>query len=352
MKNELNKIKAEFLREIDKVKNSKELENIKVAYLGRKGFIAEVFKNLKSLSGEVKKDVGRDANILKNEIEQKINEKVAEVAGDINEFAEKKLGIGAVFDVSAPSKRIPLGSRHPITLVREEAEKIFSSMGFEVAEGPEAETEYNNFDALNIPKNHPARDMWDTFWLDNKKGEKLLLRTHTSPVQIRYMKTHKPPFRIIAPGRTFRYEATDARHDIQFYQLEGLMIGKDISLANLKAVIEVFLSRFFHTKTEVRFLPSYFPFVEPGVEVEAACFLCAKEKSEKRCPVCGGSGWFEIMGAGMVHRAVLEEVGISSAKWQGFAFGVGLDRLALLKYKIDDIRLLYGADIRFLKQFK
>ncbi|MFA4890691.1 MAG: phenylalanine--tRNA ligase subunit alpha [Candidatus Paceibacterota bacterium] len=255
-------------------------------------------------------------------------------------------------DVTAPGKRPERGHLHPLTLVQNKAIEIFSSMGFEVAEGPEVETEYYNFDALNIPKNHPARDMWDTFWLKQSAdsrlfarpnlprksglGQNLLLRTHASPVQIRYMEANQPPFRIIAPGRTFRYEATDATHEAQFYQLEGLMIGKNITLANLKAVMEVFFQRFFGGKNiKVRLRPGYFPFVEPGVEVD----IWFKGK------------WMEIAGAGMVHPKVLENVKIDPREWQGFAFGMGIDRLAMIKYKIDDIRLFYGSDLRFIKQF-
>lgn len=236
-------------------------------------------------------------------------------------------------DVTAPGKKAERGHLHPLTLVQQKAVDIFSSIGFEIVDGPEMETEHYNFDALNIPAEHPAREMHDTFWLKNKK----LMRTHTSPVQIRYMETHNPPVRIIAPGRVFRYEATDASHEIQFYQLEGLMIGKKITLANLKAVMEVFFQKFFNSKDiEVRFRPSYFPFVEPGVEVDM------RRKKGK---------WMEIAGAGMAHPKVLETGKINPREWQGFAFGMGLDRLAMLKYKIDDIRLFYGSDLRFIKQF-
>jgi phenylalanyl-tRNA synthetase alpha chain len=236
------------------------------------------------------------------------------------------------FDVTIPGKKPERGHYHPLTIVQRRAIEIFNSMGFEVAEGPEVETEYYNFDALNIPKDHPARDMWDTFWTKDKR----LLRTHTSPVQIRYMKEHQPPFRIIAPGKVFRYEATDATHEVQFYQLEGLMIGKKISLANLKGVMETFFQNFFNSKDiEVRLRPSYFPFVEPGVEVD----MRYKGK------------WVEIAGAGMVHPKVLEEVGIDPKEYQGFAFGMGIDRLAIIKYKIDDIRLFHSGDLRFIKQF-
>lgn len=239
-------------------------------------------------------------------------------------------------DITAPGKKIEHGHLHPLTLVQQKATDIFSSMGFEIVDGPEMETEYYNFDALNIPANHPAREMHDTFWLKNKK----LMRTHTSPVQVHYMETHQPPFRVIVPGRVFRYEATDATHEIQFYQLEGLMVGKKITLANLKGVIEVFFQRFFGDKyIKFRFRPSYFPFVEPGVEVDMKYM----------------GKWMEVAGAGMVHPKVLENVKIDSRPpaggWQGFAFGMGIDRLATIKYKIDDIRLFYSGDLRFIKQF-
>lgn len=239
-------------------------------------------------------------------------------------------------------------------------------MGFSVVEGPELESEWYNFDALNIPANHPARDMWDTFWIKDPKGiqntkykiQKLLLRTHTSPVQIRYMESHNPPLRIIAPGRIFRYEATDATHEINFYQLEGLMIGKDVSTRSFKGVIQEFYQRFFGKPVHIRLRPSYFPFTEPSFEVDMSCVLCdgkgftLSEGSElKGCASCGQDGWLEMMGAGMVHPNVFKAVGYVPGEWQGFAFGMGLDRLAMMKYKINDIRLLYSGDLRFLQQF-
>lgn len=236
------------------------------------------------------------------------------------------------------------GHLHPITHVIRETVDIFSKLGFQVVEGPEIETEYYNFDALNIPKNHPARDLWDTFWL--KDGGKLL-RTHTSPVQIRYMEKNKPPFAIIAPGKVFRYEATDATHEAQFYQVEGLMIGEDISLANLKGILASFFESLFKKNIEVRFRPSYFPFVEPGVEIDMSCFNC----EGKGCFVCKQTGWIEIMGAGMVHPKVLINMGIDSRVYQGFAFGGGIDRLAMLKYGIDNVRLFYSGDLRLVNQF-
>ena len=239
-------------------------------------------------------------------------------------------------DVTMPGKKVEQGHLHPLTLVQQKAADIFTSMGFEIADGPELETEYYNFNALNIPQYHPARDLMDTFWTKDNK----LMRTHTSSVQVHYMEnppTGGPPFRIIVPGRVFRYEATDASHEIQFYQLEGLMVGKKITLANLKGVMETFFQKFFNSKDiEVRLRPSYFPFVEPGVEVDM------RRKKGK---------WMEVAGAGMVHPKVLQNAKIDPREWQGFAFGMGIDRLAMLKYKINDIRLFYSSDLRFINQF-
>lgn len=257
----------------------------------------------------------------------------------------------------------PKGHNHPISLAVGEIISIFGSMGFEVAEGPEAESEYYNFDTLNIPKHHPARDMWDTFWIKTNdkqqttdKDAKQLLRTHTSPVQVRYMESHTPPFRIIAPGKVYRYEATDATHEAQFYQLEGLVIGKNISLAHLKGTLEAFFSKFFAATSTIRMRPSYFPFVEPGVEVDVSCFRCEgtgalKAEDARQCPVCKGTGWIEIMGAGLVHPKVLESAGIDPREWSGFAFGAGIDRLLMLKQGIPDVRMLYTGDARVVDQF-
>lgn len=238
------------------------------------------------------------------------------------------------------------GHIHPLTLVIRDVARIFAELGFEIVDGPEMETEYFNFDALNIPADHPARDMWDTFWI-KPKSEGHLLRTHTSPVQVRYMKEHKPPFAILVPGKVYRYEATDATHEAQFYQAEGLMVGPDITLANLKYILEKFLRELFGGDIVIRLRPSYFPFVEPGVEVDMSCFKCGG----KGCSLCKNTGWVEIMGAGMVHPKVLMEGGIDPNHFRGFAFGVGLDRIAMLKYGIDDIRLFYSGDLRLVNQF-
>lgn len=260
------------------------------------------------------------------------------------------------------------GHLSPITILKRQIASIFDSLGFSMPEGPEVETEYYNFDALNIPADHPARDMWDTFWIKNpkdflsrmspndaehtqknaEKDARLLLRTHTSPVQVRYMETHQPPLAIVSIGKTYRYEATDATHETNFNQVEGLMVDKNISMANLKGVLTEFFKRLFEKELKVRFRPSYFPFVEPGLEVDLQCFKC----SGNGCNVCKKTGWIEIMGAGMVHPKVLQNVKIDPRVYQGFAFGMGLERIAMLKYGIDDVRLLHSGDLRFIRQFK
>lgn len=238
------------------------------------------------------------------------------------------------------------GHLHPLTQVINDIVGIFDGLGFEVVDGPEVETEHYNFDVLNIPQDHPARDLWDTLWLKNcNYGE--LLRTHTSPVQARFMEVNKPPLRIIVPGRVFRHEATDATHEAQFYQVEGLMIEKTTTLADLKGVLEFFLKELLGAETKVRFRPSYFPFVEPGIEADVSCFKC----DGKGCNVCKQSGWVEILGAGMVHPKVLSNVGINPREWQGFAFGLGIDRIVILRYGIPDIRLFYSGDLRVVNQF-
>lgn len=293
-------------------------------YLSKQGLIADVFKSLKDLSEKERKAMGQKANALKQELERLLKEKEALLKKD------KKEDRG-FFDETRPGIIPEIGSLHLLTQAQLKAENIFRGMGFELALGPEVETEWHNFDALNVAKDHPSRDMQDTFWL---KGKKFLPRTHTSSVQIRYMMSHKPPFRIIAPGRVFRNEATDQKHEAQFYQIEGLMVDKKISAANFKAVIEEFLSKFFEEKTEIRLRPGYFPFVEPGFEIDA-------KRSDGK--------WMELMGAGMVHPNVFKAVGTKG--YTGFAFGVGLERLIMIKRHIADLRLFYQSDLRFIKQF-
>lgn len=344
----LNQLKQNALDKIAQAKNLKDLDALYRLYLGRKGELTKVLRSLKDLSEKERKETGLAANKAKQELEEAIGARREKLSAK-GERDESWL------DVTAPGVRPAVGHSHPISLVQRQIEDIFQSMGFSVVDGPEVETEYYNFDALNIPKDHPARDLWDTFWLrrldqESQKSESrprqgrasglkdvdLLLRTHTSPMQARYMEKNNPPLRIIVPGRCFRHEATNATHEAQFYQFEGLMVGKDVSVANFKGVIEAFLKKFFGQETEIRLRPGYFPFVEPGFEIDA------KRK---------GGKWLEMMGAGMVHPNVFKAAGYKPGEWQGFAFGAGIDRLAMLKYKISDIRLFYSSDLRFLRQF-
>jgi len=343
----LNKIK----QEINSAPDLKELDIVYRKYLGRKGELTLALREIGKISEKERKQRAPKLQRLKKEIEKEVRGRSEELKSSEVKDALKKERI----DVSAPGKRIELGRLHPLTQIQQKVNEIFTSLGFEIVEGPEVETEWYNFDALNIPKDHPARDLWDTFWLKEPKNQKLLLRTHTSPVQVRYMEKNQPPLRIIVPGRAFRHEASDASHDWQFYQVEGLMAGKDISVANFKAVIGEFLTSLFGEGVKIRLRPSFFPFVEPGFEVDMSCTNCDGKgfilSLSKDCSVCSKSGWLEMMGAGMVHPNVFKAAGYNPRLWQGFAFGVGLDRIAMMKYKIDDIRLFYGGDLRFLKQF-
>jgi len=356
----LKLFKNEVKKEIKKAKDLKELDQVFRKYLGKKGEIGLLLKNLKKLPKEKIKRRGKELNSLKEFIEKEIEEKAKEIKEKLTAEILKKEKI----DVTAPGKKITLGHLHPLTQVQRKVEEIFQSMGFSIVEGPEIETEWYNFDALNIPKDHPARDLWNTLWLRqnnrpytlNLKQEslkskvyslKLLLRTHTSPVQVRYMEKNQPPLRIIVPGRVFRHEATDASHETNFYHIEGLMVDKNVSVANFKAIIQKFFQKFFERQIEIRLIPCYFPFTEPSFEVDITCLACGG----KGCPACQKTGWMEIMGAGMVHPQVFKNSGLNPKEWQGFAFGMGLDRLAMMKYKINDIRLFYGGDLRFLGQF-
>lgn len=329
---ELEDIKLRALQAIEGAKTKEEFETIRVQFLGRKGELTNILRSLSEKTIEEKRAIGSKANELRKELEDLLVGKLSAYEHiEEDEFP---------FDLTKPAEKIRKGAIHPLSKIEKEIKKIFISMNFSVVEGPEAESEYYNFDALNIPADHPARDMWDTFWLKKKmnvhgKETSTLMRTHTSPVQVRYMEHHEPPFQIIVPGRTFRYEATDASHEVNFHQVEGLMLGTDITFANLKYVIETFLKQLFPGKIEFRFRPSYFPFVEPGIEVDI------KLKGK----------WMEVMGAGMVHRNVLLAAKYDPNKVQGFAFGFGMERLAMIKYGIPDIRLFYTSDPRFSKQF-
>ncbi len=326
-------------KEIKNSKNLKDLDGVYKKYLDKKGELSKVLRSLKKLPEVKRTKLGKKANELKVYLKKIIEQK----SKKLKEISRKQVYEKEWIDITIPARKPVLGHLHPLTQVKREMEEIFQLMGFSVIEGPEMETEWYNFDALNIPKDHPARDLWDTFYLKNR----LLLRTHTSPVQIRYMEKNNPPFRIIVPGRIFRHEATDAYHEFNFYQLEGLMLDKQVSAANFKAIIEEFYRRFFKKSVKIRMRPSYFPFVEPGFEIDMTCTVCLG----KGCPACGKTGWQEMMGAGMVHPNVLKNSGLNPKNWQGFAFGMGVERLVMMKYKINDIRFLYKNDLRFLKQF-
>ncbi len=335
----LKLIKNQGKKEIEKAENLKELNGIFKKYLDKKGDIAEVLRSLEKLPKAKRIKIGKEANEIKNFLASQLNQKTKELKKKFQKETEEKEWL----DITVPGKKPVLGHLHPLTLVKRKVEEIFQTMGFEVVEGPEIETEWYNFDALNIPKNHPARDLWDTFYL--KGGS--LLRTHTTPVDVRYMEKNNPPLRIIIPGRIFRHEATDASHEINFYQTDGLMVGKDISVANFRAVIQEFFRRFFGKPVEIRMRPSFFPFTEPSFEVDMSCLNCRG----KGCSVCSRSGWMEMIGAGMIHPNVIRASGLNPKFWQGFAFGMGIDRLTMMKYKINDIRLFYSGDLRFLQQF-
>ncbi len=339
---------AEF--EIEKAKDQKELMAIFNKYLGKKGELILVLRSLKDLPKEERKKTGQAANDFKKEIEELIQEKK-------KVFQNTKYKIqDTYFDITVPGKKLALGHLHPLTQVRRKVEEIFQSMGFSVVEGPDIENEWYNFDALNIPKDHPARDQWDTFWLRQNeiknqkskiKDSRLLLRTHTSPVQVRYMEKHSPPSRIIVPGNVFRHEATDTSHEFQLFQIEGLMVDKEISVANFKAVVGEFFRRFFQKPVKFRLRPDFFPFTEPSFDVSISCLVC----EGRGCSACRESGWMEVAGAGMVNPNVFKNSGLNPKECQGWAFGFGLERLAMLKYKINDIRLFRSGDLRFLQQF-
>lgn len=342
MQKDINQILETALREINDAGSLEVLENIRVKFLGRKGQLTQVLKGLGGLSVEEKKSMGALANEVKLSLEEALSAQMNNLKSREYQVLFQKNKI----DVTYPGIKIPVGNLHPLTLVLNEMEEVFRSMGFLIVDGPEIEDEFHNFDALNVPPDHPARDLWDTFWL-NDGG---LLRTHTSPVQVHFMEHNQPPFKIVAPGRVFRFENANATHESNFYQMEGLVVdlsGK-ITVANFKAVMLEFLRGVFNREVDIRLRPSYFPFVEPGFEIDVTCPYCGVDKN---CRVCKNTGWIEILGAGMVNQKVFQAVGLEEDKYEGFAFGVGLDRVAMLKMGVDDIRLFYGGDLRFLTQF-
>ena len=339
MKEKLQKIKEEALAKIQSSDNLDKLNEIRVAYLGKKGELTSVLKGMKNVAPEERPKVGQMVNEARAVIETALEETKKALAAKAREEQLKR----EVIDVTLPAKKNNVGHRHPNTIALEEVERIFIGMGYEVVEGPEVEYDLYNFEKLNIPANHPAKDEQDTFYVNNE----IVLRTQTSPVQVRVMEQGKLPIRMIAPGRVFRSDEVDATHSPSFHQIEGLVIDKNITFADLKGTLEEFAKELFGEDTKVKFRPHHFPFTEPSAEVDVTCFKCGGTG----CRFCKGSGWIEILGCGMVHPHVLEMSGIDPKEYSGFAFGVGLERIALLKYEIDDMRLLYENDTRFLKQF-
>ena len=339
MKAKLDQIREQALAQIKNCENMDKLNEIRVSILGKKGELTSVLKSMKDVAPEDRPKVGQWVNETRQEIETVMDEAKSRMEKAVREAKMK----AEVIDVTLPAKKAEIGHRHPNTIALEEVERIFIGMGYEVVEGPEVEKDYYNFEALNIPADHPAKDEQDTFYITGD----ILLRTQTSSTQVHEMEKGKLPIRMIAPGRVFRADGVDATHSPSFHQIEGLVIDKNITFADLKGTLAEFAKQLFGENTKVKFRPHHFPFTEPSAEVDVSCFKCGG----KGCRFCKGSGWIEILGCGMVHPHVLEMSGIDPNEYTGFAFGVGLERIALLKYEIDDMRLLYENDIRFLKQF-
>jgi phenylalanyl-tRNA synthetase alpha chain len=344
MLKKLDEIKYRANDELSSLHSLKELDAWRVRHLGRKSELTQVLRGLAALSLEERKAIGASANEIRVLLEKALNDKRAALKDEELATAIERGRI----DVTLPGRPIPLGRLHPTTQMVREICDIFVALGFQVVEGPEVEWDYYNFEALNIPPDHPARDMWATFWIDTKSGERpMLLRTHTSPMQIRVMERTQPPVRVVVPGKVYRYEATDATHETMLYQIEGLAVDENITLADLKGALFEFAKRLFGEERRVRFRCDYFPFVEPGVEMAIDCFVCGGSG----CRLCSGTGWIEILGAGMVHPDVLRRVNYDPEIYTGFAFGLGVERIAMLRYGIEDIRLFYSNDLRFLRQF-
>ncbi|MEG2380249.1 MAG: phenylalanine--tRNA ligase subunit alpha [Oscillospiraceae bacterium] len=339
MKDQLKAIKIAAEGELNSIKDSVQLENLRIKYLGKKGELTAVMKGMGKLSAEERPIIGQIANDVRSFLETAIENAKAvleNAAADAKIFEE-------TIDVTRPGTCAKLGKKHPLTTVLDDLKDIFIGMGFSIVEGPEVELDYYNFEALNIPKDHPARDTQDTFYIDDN----IVLRSQTSPVQVRTMENQKPPIRILAPGRVYRSDAVDATHSPVFHQIEGLVVDKGITMADLKGTLEVFVKKLYGDDTRLRFRPHHFPFTEPSAEVDISCFNCGGEG----CRICKGEGWIEILGCGMVHPKVLRTCGIDPEEYSGFAFGIGLERTALFRYDIDDMRLFFENDTRFLKQF-
>ena len=332
----IKRVRTDFLNDFTEIGNVEDLEKIRVKYLSRKGIVSEMFDELKNVSPLEKPALGKELNLLRNEITKKIEEKK-------EALSDNKIRKDASIDLTLPGKKYSIGNRHILTQTLNEIKSIFKSMGFSVFEGPELESDYNNFEALNFPPDHPARDMQDTFFINKD----FLLRTHTSPVQIRLMKKMQPPVRAIMPGRVYRSEAVSARSYCMFHQVEGLYVDTDVTFAELKGTLVSFAHQFYGDELKYRFRPSFFPFTEPSAEMDITCFIC----KGSGCRICKNTGWLEILGCGMVDPNVFENVNYDPEKYTGYAFGMGIERIAMLKYGITDIRIFFENDFRFLKQF-
>jgi len=335
----LRNLLEEAKKELSSAESLKTLDEIRVKYLGKKGELTKILRGMGSLSPDERPIVGKISNEVREEIEKELTQKREEV---LRQEKEKKIK-SEYLDITLPGKVHEIGHKHPMTKVLDEIKDIFLGLGFSIAEGPEIELDYYNFEALNTPPDHPARDLQDTFYITKN----ILLRTQTSPVQVRTMEKSKPPIKVISPGRVYRSDEIDATHSPVFNQIEGLAVDEGITMGDLKGVLNLFAKRLFGSDTKTKFRPHYFPFTEPSAEMDVSCFACGG----KGCRVCGYSGWIEILGSGMVHPNVLRMSGIDPEKYSGFAFGMGLDRITMLKYGIDDLRLLYENDLRFIKQF-
>ena len=337
LKDRVEKLHIQFRQLLSEARENASILQIKAQFLGRKGELTSLLKDLKNLSPAEKPEAGEILNRVKNEMESEIEKALLAARQE-----KQKKSFEEKIDITLPGRRVPLGKVHPITQVLERATAIFLNLGFEVAEGPEVEFDYYNFEALNIPRDHPARDMQDTFYL----SDDILLRTHTSPVQVRVMESKKPPVKIIAPGKVYRCDS-DVSHSPMFHQIEGFFVDSGVSFADLKGTLTVFVHQMFGEETALRFRPSFFPFTEPSAEVDIQCVIC----QGSGCRVCSGTGWIEILGSGLIHPEVFRMVGYDPEEVSGFAFGMGIERIAMLRYGIDDIRLFFENDLRFLRQF-
>ena len=335
MENNLDQIHQNGLKEIEAAENGNDIQDLSIRYLGRKGILTQFLRNISNLPAEQRPTAGKKANEVKDILDNAFKQVAAK-------FESAGMAKDDGIDVSLPGRAVQAGYLHPITQVNNQMCDIFSSLGFDIAEGPEVESDYYNFEALNFPKDHPARDMQDTFFV----SEDVVLRTHTSPLQIRTMEKHPPPVRIVCPGKVYRCDS-DLTHTPMFHQVEGLLVDENISFGDLKGVLTTFVHQMFDDQTSLRFRPSFFPFTEPSAEVDILCVMCRG----KGCRVCSHTGWIEILGSGMVHPALYENVGYDADRYTGFAFGMGVERIAMLKYGIDDIRKFFDNDMRFLEQF-